>query len=190
MPLSETAQTALLAKGYILPNTGRVDRKKIAQDIAHHLEGHAKANTAAEIPQVALTMGQISTAIFGAQDPDLMALVGQMTRNAADGAVQKALSNGYLVCVAGVKKEIAEGDERTFSARFLSSQPDLVQQWAWAPLVRKQEKGLERVGKLMELSSKRIPALAPVVNQHMSNLKGYQLGLMLMAPEDDAQATE
>ena len=94
-------------------------------------------------------------------DKELNYLVGDLLSTAPEGRMQKALENGYVLCSVRVERVLVEGaDPVSKSARFISSDPDVVEKYSSAPAIDRAVKATARASNVIEMTGRRIPLLA------------------------------
>ena len=94
-------------------------------------------------------------------DKELNYLTGDLLSVAPKGRLQDRLENGYVLCSLRVKRVIVEGEEPVSkSARFISSDPDIVEQYASQPAIDRAVKTAKRANDVVEMTGRRIPVLA------------------------------
>lgn len=119
-------------------------------------------------------------------DKDLNYLVGNLLSVADDGRVQKSLENGYVLCGLRTKRVVEDGGEpKSMSARFISSDPDVVETYANIPAIARAVKTASRANGTLDMTGRRIPELAtrrPALAQQAQQ----QLALALPLPTPQA----
>lgn len=94
-------------------------------------------------------------------DKEMNYLVGDLLSVAPEGRMQKALENGYVLCSVRVARALVEGEEPiSKSARFISSNPDVVEKYSSMPAIDRAVKATARASKVVEMTGRRIPLLA------------------------------
>ena len=148
--------------GFVDPVTSRVNRGDLAQRIADLLnepERVVTSDSAEEIAAKALSLDEITAAIFGQTTPELRSFLGALT--GSRGAVQNKLEDGTVLCSQRIAKQLgeAEGSTRSVACRFVSNNPETVKQanlWQQRDRAISAAKGLR---KSFELSARRVPEL-------------------------------
>ena len=139
-----------------------------------------------EIQDRARTVAELRYAILGDGLSDEVNLeldkkIGSLVGSGPKGRVQKALENGYVLCTAPVSRPGEEDGAPTRKARgkFVSSDPDVVELHYEVPLADRAVKGAANLNAGLELSGRRIPALA---TRHPALARKTQEQLALAIP--------
>src|SRR5262245_33811216 len=81
-----------------LQSEDELDSTAFVRLLAQRLEADHIAGDEANVGMVEATVGQLVTAVVGRSDEQLVELAKPWLSTGADGRVQKALSNGYMLC--------------------------------------------------------------------------------------------
>lgn len=152
--------------GYM--SDGTVDRKKLATAAAELLAGRPVA-TSEEIDSKALIASEVRAALLGDApseevEADEDQLIRQLMTPRSNGAIQRALANGHVLCAARIERrlETAEGGFITVkkSAAFVTGEPDLIDEHHWQPQIARAESAAKEIRERIELGVGRVPLLA------------------------------
>jgi hypothetical protein len=146
-----------------LRKEGELDGPAFVRLLAERLEADHIAGTEADVAMVETTVGQLVTAVVGRSDEQLVELAKPWLGTGADGRVQKALSDGYMLC--GNRAPFTfdvEGEQITkkLTTRFLSADLDVIEKYSYAPRQQRMESFAKGVVALTELVEARQPDMA------------------------------
>jgi hypothetical protein len=119
-------------------------------------------DTEAEIRDKAQSIQELRVAVLGDSDDenvqdDLDDRVRALLSASPSGRVQSALENGHVLCSASIERADGDGKVRV---RFVTSDPTLVEMYFQAPLIKRAVSSAATLNSGLELSSRRVPALA------------------------------
>jgi len=166
-----TTRSALREIGCLVEDG--LDRAAFAKLLAERLEAGHIAQSLGDVASVETTIGQLVTAIVGRGDEQLIELVKPLLGTGADGRVQKALTNGYLLCGSRARIEVdIEGERKTMpiATRFLSADHDVLERYVLEPRQRRAESFLTNTLELTALVEERQPEMAPKVGTFIEKL--------------------
>lgn len=121
----------------------------------------------AEIEAKAMTVAEIREVVLGSSgDEDVDAELNQKITSTLGitpkGRVQKALENGHVLCSARIHRSAGEGEPPvSTSVRFVSDNPDVVEQFNTHVLVQKAVNATSTAHEAIQMTTKRIVLLAP-----------------------------
>jgi hypothetical protein len=156
-------RSALREIGCLHEDEGELDSTAFIGLLAERLEAEHIAGTEADVAMVETTVGQLVTAVVGRSDEQLVELAKPWLGTGADGRVQKALSNGYVLC--GNRAPFVfdiEGEQvsKKIPTRFLSGDPDVIEKYSYGPRQKRMESFAKGVIALTELVEARQPDMA------------------------------
>jgi hypothetical protein len=179
-PLSEPAVLALNDKG-CLRTDQTVDRKRIAELLIEELTNEHIAGSMDDVGRVEIDTGQLTGAIFGIDNVDLVELVKPLLSTGPDGPVQSGLANGYMLCESRVtvEAEVAGQIKKiSFTTRFLSQDELVIQAYLFDRRLTRAESMANNNRRLGVLTMTRQPALAERVGTWTANLEqAFRLAL-------------
>lgn len=152
---------------------GKVDTNAVARLLAQRLEAEHIASSMDDIGMTEVTVGQLAGALIGAEDEEFINTIRPLLSATANGKVQQALSNGYMLCARRAKVQVnMEGEIRTVSVptRFLSSDHDVVDQYVLQPRIQRTERLAESNVALRQLVERRQPTMGPRLQSFMERL--------------------
>jgi hypothetical protein len=164
-------RSALREIGCLVEDT--LDTAAFAKLLAQRLEADHIAGGLDDVPAVEVAIGQLVTAITGRSDEQLVELVKPLLGTGADSRVQKALTNGYLLCGKRAKIEVdIEGDRKFVSVatRFLSADHDVLQRYVLQPRQDRANSFVKSTLELTALVEERQPEMAPRVGTFIEQL--------------------
>jgi hypothetical protein len=141
----------------------KVSTKALAALLAQRLESGHIAASLDDIAAVETTIGQLATGLVGEEDPEFVEVIRPLLSPQATGRVQRALSNGYMLCGGRVQIDISiEGETKRTSVgtRFLSADHAVIEQYVLAPRLKRVERLAESSVALRELVGSRQPSMA------------------------------
>lgn len=144
----------------------KVNTTALAGVIARRLEDAHIAHSKDDVVAVQVTAGELASALVGQVDPEFVETLKPLLATGAKGAVQLALTNGYMLCSGRMSVEgMVEGEVRNTSVgtRFLSGDPDVLESFLFGPRVRRAQAAAHGYVALGELAEQRQPNLAPQV---------------------------
>lgn len=177
MPYSDQTYRTLENRGYVDAN-GRIGRADIASDATDLLLRSSAVKATDDPAQRAVTLDELAGDLFGQSNPELRSLVAQVTAPGPQGQVQRALQDGHVLCGISVSRVVGQAGNgnqavtRTFTARFVSANPDVVDRYALQPLVRKAERAAAGVRAKAELVTGRIPELESAAERVLLQASG------------------
>jgi hypothetical protein len=122
---------------------------------------------------VETTIGQLVTTLVGRGDDQVLEMVKPLLATGASGPVQRALTNGYLLCSRRTPIVVTiEGEHKTTSigTRFLSSDPEILDRYILEPRQRRAESFVKNTKELTALVEQRQPDMAPRIGSFMEQL--------------------
>jgi hypothetical protein len=171
--LSTQALGVLSAHGCIRTDA-TVDRKRVATLLIDELKARHVAHTVADVGQVELDAGALTTDVFGQAPADLVELVKPLLATGPDGAVQAGLADGVMLCGSRVSVEVQVGGELkrvNLTTRFLSDDGDVIEEFLTKNRTRRAEAAADANRRLGALITSRLPALAGQVNAWTADLE-------------------
>ena len=157
--------------GCLLDN--RVDGTALAKLLAQRLEADHIAASAADIDKVERTIGQLVTDLIGDPDEEVIEVAKALLSTNANGRVQKALSNGYLLCGRRMKLHVTiKGESRivNVATRFLTAEPDLLKQYVFDARLVRVESYARSMKELSEVVEHRQPGMSTDVGDFLRQL--------------------
>ena len=140
-----------------------IDAPRIAKLLAERLEHDHIAGSLDDVATVQATVGQLASDLIGHDDPDFIEMLRPLLSAGYNGKVQKALSNGYMLCAGRVKIDIninGELKHASMTTRFLSADPDVLQLYVLEPRIKRAENLAESSIALRDLVATRQPGMA------------------------------
>lgn len=189
MPMSEAALEAAARVGLLKPDSTVVDRPATTKRIIEFLAQQPAADLFG-VETVAKSIQEITTEIFRSDEDDLRALVAQLCSLRATGQVQHTL-NGDARMLCGkrttVRLPLPDGSTvaHSLTQRFISSDHEVVMQYLVNQKLGSLTRQTVEVHKIMALTAKRIPALAPVLQQRRMQTT-LEIRALLMPDEGEA----
>lgn len=141
----------------------KVDTMALAKVLAHQLEESHIAQSLDDVARVETTVGQIAGTLVGHDDPDLIDMLRPMLSAGPAGKVQRALTNGYLLCAGRVRLDVniaGELKHTSVTTRFLSADHDVLQQYVLEPRIQRATNLAASSIALRELVATRQPDMA------------------------------
>ncbi len=178
MTLSPEALEAVTAKGFLHPS-GRIRRGDIADKLAERLREHHVVQSTDDVHmrERAATLQELTVAIFGADNEELRYLVSQLTAPGHDGAVQRKLNNGYVLCAARVPRVVGDVDGQPimskFVCRFVADSPEVLKTYLLDPVLERTDRYVSNITALVRMAVERVPALQPAAQQWAAELGGH-----------------
>ena len=151
----------------------RLNRDAFARLLARRLETEHIAASIDDVAAAETTVGQLVGAVVGRPDEQLVELVKPLLAAGARGAVQKALTNGYMLCAGRARIDVMiEGEHTTTSVgtRFLSADPDVIERYVLEPRQRRTESFVTSTLELTEMVEQRQPDMAARVGTFIERL--------------------
>lgn len=156
---------ALLAEHDFVRGAESVNRERLA-DACRELLMANPVQTAEQVQEQALIIAELRHAIFGQVETeeieaDLDTIITPLTGPA--DKVQMALEGAYVLCTARVIRRLSNDGSGNITlkrpGRFVTDNPDLIEQFFWSPAVKAQVRSLQVVKERLELACQRQPAL-------------------------------
>jgi hypothetical protein len=152
---------------------GRLDRKPYARALAAELESSHVAHGLGEVVTAQISAGQLVSDVVGVSDDQLVEVTKPMLSASARGLVQRALSNGTMLCANRVRSTVVvQGDSRTLSVatRFLSDDSATIEQYVFGRSQRRTDLLIAETKAQVELVKTRLPAMISVCNSFLEEL--------------------
>jgi hypothetical protein len=161
----------------------KLNTKAFARVLAQRLESEHVAADKDDVARAQTTTGQLVAAVTGRHDEQLVELAKPMLSTGADGAVQKALSNGYALCAGRARFEVAE-QTISLATRFLSQDPDVVMENVFDARMRRAKRTALGLFDLKALVVGRQPEMAERLGSFVEELNAaWQRALTTGAEE-------
>jgi hypothetical protein len=151
----------------------QLDTETFAKLLAERLEADHIARDLDDVKAVETTIGQLVHGVVGRNDDQLLEIVKPLLAAGAKAPVQRALSNGYLLCANRARIEVnIEGEVRTVNigTRFLSADHDVLDRYVLQPKQRRAESLVRSTLELTGLIEERQPDMAPRVGTFVEQL--------------------
>jgi hypothetical protein len=151
----------------------QLDTTAFAKLLAERLETEHIARDLDDVTAVETTIGQLVNSVVSRSDDQLMEIVKPLLAAGAKGPVQRALTNGYVLCASRARIEVTiEGEHKTTSigTRFLSADPDVLERFVLEPRQRRAESFVNNTVELTALVERRQPEMAPRIGSFMERL--------------------
>jgi len=152
----------------------RLNGRAFARLLATELEAQHVAAGLEDVEAVEITVGQVIGTVAGVTDEELVDIARPLLAVGADGPVQKALANGYVLIGRRAKIDVAmDGERRSVSVgtRFLSSDVDVLEKYALDPIRAKAIAFGNRTAALGALITERQPLMAERSDTFIKQLK-------------------
>jgi len=163
MPVTNPETLATLRSLGCLIND-RIDTTAIARLLAEQLETHHVARSMDDVAATEATVGQLATALIGAEAQEFIDILQPLLSGGPTGKVQRALSNGHVLCASRTTILVnIQGETRKTSVgtRFLSGNHEVIERFVLEPRLHRAEKLAETSMALKELVGQRQPEMAP-----------------------------
>jgi hypothetical protein len=165
----------------------KLDTTAMARLLAERLEADHIAVDLDAVPTVETTAGQLVTALVGVDDEEVVEAAKQLLQTGANGRVQKALTNGYVMCGRRARIDVnIAGEHQTLNVttRFLSGDKDVIQRYVLDPRQKTVESFLRSTKELTALIEVRQPDMGARIGGFLERLNvTWQKELAL--PRDD-----
>jgi hypothetical protein len=141
----------------------KVDTAALAKVLAHELEESHIAGSLDDVAAVETTVGQLAGRLIGHDDPDFIEMMRPLLSSGPAGKVQRALSNGYMLCAGRVKLDInidGEIKHTSVTTRFLSADHDVLEHYVLEPRIQRATNLANSSIALRELVAERQPGMA------------------------------
>jgi hypothetical protein len=141
--------------------------------LAERLESDHIAASLADVGAVEATVGQLVQALTGREDEQLIELVKPLLASTAEGRVQKALSDGYVLCAGRVTIEINVNGERVrrpIGTRFLSADHEVIDRYVLQARKKRADTFVENTLALTDLVERRQPGMTQRVGSFREQL--------------------
>jgi hypothetical protein len=172
MKLSDDA-LAILEAAECLTIDRTPDRHRLTGLLVEELQAHHVAHSVDEVGQVEIDAGQLTKAIIGSDLRELVDVIKNLLSPGANGAVQKRLMDGYMLCAGRTTAEVEISGEIkriSFSTKFLSDDRDVIRLYVEEPGTRRLESSAASKRELGELIVARRPEMAEEVGQWIAQL--------------------
>jgi len=150
-----------------------LDNARFAKLLAERLESEHIAHSLSEVPSVEATVGQLVGQLIGRPDEQVIELARPLLGAGADGRVQKALANGYVLCAnrVAIKVDI-DGEQKTTSigTRFLSDDEDVLARYVFGPRQKRADSYVKSTLAITGLVVQRQPKMAPRADSFIEQL--------------------
>ena len=150
-----------------------LDNGRFAKLLAERLESEHVAHSMAEVASVEATIGQLVGLIVGRTDEQLVDLARPLLGAGADGRVQKALANGYVLCANRVRIKVdVDGEQKGMSVgtRFLSDDEDVLARYVLGPRQKRADSFVKSTLAITALVGQRQPAMAPRIDSFIGQI--------------------
>jgi hypothetical protein len=140
----------------------RLDSSAFAKLLAERLEAHHVAGTLADVPTVETTIGQLVADVVGTTDDQLIDLARPLLGTGAKSPVQRALTNGYMLCGgrARINLDIAgEHKSTSIATRFLSGDENVIVRHVLEPRQRRASSFVKGTLELTDTIEQRQPTM-------------------------------
>jgi hypothetical protein len=151
-----------------------LDNERFAILLAQRLESDHVAASLEDVSTVEVTAGHLIGAIVGHSDEQLVEIAKPLLVGGAGGLVQRALSDGHILCAkrARIKLDIdGEIQWTQISTRFLSNDPDVLDKYVLDPRDRRAKAFAANTRKLVGLIEHRVPAMQPRLTSFLDQLQ-------------------
>jgi hypothetical protein len=182
--IDPNTQAALASIGCIR-NVNELDNGAYVALLAHGLEANHVAADLADVDNAETSVGDLIAAVVGASDDQLLDLTKVLLAVGIDGRVQKALSNGHVMCSR--RKQVivtvaGEQKKASVATRFLTADVDVIKEYGFEARRRRFQSGLESIIDFAELVEARNPGMATDVADFLAELTATMQTALNPAP--------
>jgi hypothetical protein len=183
--LSPTAVATLTANGCIDANQTRVIHDNVADLLSAELEANHVAGSPGDVGSVQIDVGNLTNAVFGSTDPDLIELCRAELSTGPGGRVQSRLTNGYVLCAGASSIDVTiAGQTRKvrLTTRFLSGDDATIQEYLLKTRATRFASTAAQHVQLAALVKDRQPTMAQTIDDWTTILEGTMAAAITAGP--------
>jgi hypothetical protein len=172
MQIIDPAIQAALANIGCITNNG-LDNTAYATLLAADLETNHVAADVADIANAETSVGDLIAGVVGLSDDQLLNLTKPLLAVGVDGRVQKALTNGHVLCSRRTRvTTVVAGEQKTvnIATRFLTADSDVIKEYGFEARRRRLQSVAESAIEFAELVEARNPGMATDVADFLADL--------------------